>query len=235
MSIFSPTHFPCPNCGTENEFNIFASINADRRPDLRDDIINGDFMRIKCTSCETDFRPEPDLNYLDFGNGAWLLARPISAIAHWAEEEASAKTLFDDAYGSNTPAAAQEIGNALTARVTFGWPAVREKIIIAQENLDDVALEKTKISILRNKPGNPVGPGVELRLLAVHGTVFHLGWIRALTNEALEVFEMQRALYEDIAADEAWAELGNELSAGLFVDMQRLFIVPVPYEPEAAE
>ncbi len=235
MSIFSPTSFQCPNCGTENEFDHFASINADRRPDLRDDIISGDFMRVKCSNCAKDFRPEPELNYLDFGNGngLWLLARPISAVAHWSDEEIAAQTLFDNAYGAGAPKAAQEIGKELTARVTFGWAAIREKIVIAQEELDDAALEKVKITILRNKPGNPVEPGVELRLLAVRSTVFHMGWIRATTNEALEVFEMQRALYEQIAVDDAWEKIGKELSAGCFVDMQRLFIVPEPIGPIA--
>lgn len=235
MSMYTPIQFACPNCGEMNEFDVFSSVNADRRPDLRDDIIFGEFMRVKCSSCEIDFRPEPDFNYLDFENGLWILAKPLGWVAHWADLESEAQALFDAAYGSGAPKTAQEIGNELTARITFGWAGLREKLIVAQEKLNDVALEETKIAILRNKPNNPVEPGVELRLLGLHDTVFHMGWIRALTNEAVEVFEVQRALYDDIAADDGWAELGEKLSTGIFVDTQRLFIEPVPFEPEAAE
>ena len=71
---------------------------------------------------------------------------------------------------------------------------------------------------------------MELRLLSVHDPVLLMGWIRATTNEALEVFEVQRALYDTIAADEGWAEIGQALSGGMFVDMQRMFI-----EPQARE
>lgn len=230
MSMSTPMTIACPNCGVSNEFDVFASVNADRRPDLRDDIIEGNFMRVKCSSCEVEFRSEPSLNYLDIGNGVWIMAQPVGAITHWAEEEAAAAEVFGDAYGSGAPAAAREIGEELTARVTFGWPAFREKLIVAQEGLDDLTLEKTKISILRNKPGNPVEPGVELRLLSVHDPVLLMGWIRATTNEALEVFEVQRALYDTIAVDEGWAEIGQALSGGMFVDMQRMFI-----EPQARE
>jgi len=235
MSMSDPTNFACPNCGEMNEFDVFASVNADRRPDLRDDIVSGEFMRIKCSSCQIDFRPEPDLNYLDFENGLWIQAKPLGWIAHWADLETEAAELFDAAYGSGAPASAREIGDELKPRITFGWSALREKIVIAQEELDDIALEETKIAVLRNKPDNPVEPGVELRLISVHDPVLQMGWIRAATNEALQVFEVQRALYEDISGDEGWADLGKQLSAGYLVDTLRLFIAPTPYEPEAAE
>ena len=236
MSIFNPITVACPNCDTDNEFDIFSSVNADRRPDLREAIIGGSFERVKCRNCGTDFRPEPNLNYLDSANGLWIMALPIDALAHWKDEEAEAQASFDEAYGSGAPASAREIGDELTSRVTFGWPAFREKLIITQEKLDDLAVEKTKIAILSNKPGNPLRPGVELRLLAVHDPVFHMGWVTVNTNEAVEVFEVQRALYAEIAGDAAWNEIGSTISSGMFVDIQRMFILPQPKEPaEAAE
>ena len=91
MSMYTPIQFACPNCGEMNEFDVFSSVNADRRPDLRDDIIYGEFMRVKCSSCETDFRPEPDFNYLDFENGLWILAKPLGWVAHWADLESEAQ------------------------------------------------------------------------------------------------------------------------------------------------
>ena len=51
MSLFETTKLPCPLCGTEVSFNAVHSVNADRRPDLRDAIIAGTFQQEACSSC----------------------------------------------------------------------------------------------------------------------------------------------------------------------------------------
>jgi endogenous inhibitor of DNA gyrase (YacG/DUF329 family) len=45
----------CPACATPVEFELVFSVNADRRPDLRDAIVAGTFQRQPCPSCGTDF------------------------------------------------------------------------------------------------------------------------------------------------------------------------------------
>lgn len=228
MSIFRPATQKCPNCEAENTFDYFHSVNADRRPDLRDEILSGEFMRVTCTECETRFRFDPDLNYLDSGNKAWVMARPMNMLINWDVEEAAASASFQEAYGSGAPAAAREIGDELIPRVTFGWAGFREKIEISLNGLDDVVVEQMKLTIIQTKPDNPIRPGVELRLVGVYEDIMTFAWITADTNESLQIFEARRELYDAIATDESddWGELRADLSAGFFVDTQRLFIVP---------
>ncbi|MCR8827337.1 CpXC domain-containing protein [Pseudosulfitobacter koreensis] len=231
MSLFTIEQAPCPNCGTIAEMEVFSSVNGDRRVDLTEAILAGTIQSYTCTKCETTFRIEPSINYLSVGEGLWMMARPLAAMAHWKDEEEIANASFDEAYGSGAPDAAKEIGELLTVRLSFGWPAFREKVLIAQHGLQDVTVEMMKLAILRTRPANPLAPGVELRLLNVRSDQFEMGWINAITNEPLELFTAQKALYDEVDGNGAWAQLASDLSAGSFVDTQRLTIVPEPMEP----
>ncbi len=231
MSLFTIEQAPCPNCGTLAEMEVFSSVNGDRRIDLTEAILAGTIQSHTCQKCETAFRVEPSINYLSVGEGLWMMARPLSAMAHWKDEEDIANAGFDEAYGSGAPDAAKEIGELLTVRLSFGWPAFREKVLIAQHGLIDVSVELMKLAILRNRPGNPLAPGVELRLLNVRGDQFEMGWIDAITNTPVELFTAQKSLYDEVDGSEPWAKLASDLSAGSFVDTQRLTIVPQPMEP----
>jgi hypothetical protein len=71
-------------------------------------------------------------------------------------------------------------------------------------------------------------------LLDVEGEEVVLAWIRGAAEELVETLRLPRALYEEIAADRgAWNELRAEVSAGPFVDVNRLLMAEPA--PEAAE
>lgn len=224
MSLFSPVTMACPNCRTDNTFDAFHSVNADRRADLKAAILAGAFQRVHCTSCGVEFRLEPSFNYLDVAAGLWVSARPIAALAHWQPEVARADAAFALAYGDKAGSAAREIGARLAARITFGWPAMREKIVIRDAGLDDVGIEAVKLAILRNRPGNPLAPGIELRLIEAAGDTLTFAWMTVASNEARDIFGARRALYDALATDPDWAETRASLSVDLFVDIQRMFI-----------
>ena len=226
MSIYTTETYACPNCGTIYEYNHFASINADRRPDLREEIISGTLELITCEPCELDIRPEPSFNYLDYANGLWIMALPLPDIARWDQEEKRAEELFSRAYGAQAPASAPKIGNQLSPRITFGWPALREKLVLKEADLDDLLSEKTKIAVLYNRLGNPVEPGVELRFFNAMETEFRMGWVDGESGKILQAFDIQRALYESTSEGDGWFELDSKIGAGMFVDMQRMFIDP---------
>ncbi|MEM8729540.1 MAG: CpXC domain-containing protein [Pseudomonadota bacterium] len=232
MSLFTQTTQACPNCGTEATFDAFFSVNADRRPDLRIEILGEEFMTVTCASCGSDFRLEPDLNYLDMARGTWILAKPCFQLPEWGPEEAAAAEAFSTSFGANAPGAARALGDSLDPRLTFGWPGFREKIVIEQAGLDDVVLEELKLAVLRFRQDNPFAPGVELRLISVIEDVLRFAWVETAGGAELETFDLPRESYDAVAGDSAWQELGAQLSTGLFVDMQRLYIEPT--EAEAA-
>ncbi|MCV2864952.1 CpXC domain-containing protein [Defluviimonas sp. WL0075] len=228
MSMFSTLPVACPNCGTENEMDIFQSVNADRRPDLKAAILDGRFQTKPCTSCATEFRPDPDFNYLDSAAGIWVSARPIAALGQWDAEIAKAADDFALAYGDRAGEAAREIGRNLKARLTFGWPAIREKILIADAGLDDVAIETVKLVILQTRSGNILQEGAELRLIDADDARLTFAWVSIGGGETLQSFAAQRELHDAVRDGEDWAETRTGLSGDLFVDIQRNFIVPEP-------
>jgi hypothetical protein len=70
------------------------------------------------------------------------------------------------------------------------------------------------------QPVQEVGRGLAPRLV--------FGWILASDETIGDTMRVKRALYDQIAADEdgAWADLRADISAGYFVDLNRLTIAP---------
>lgn len=232
MSIFENQGLACPACGSAVSFAVARSVLADRRPDLRDDILSGAFQAEACEHCGARFRREPELNYLDIARGQWILAKPAGAAADWIALEAQAQGIFQLAYGSLAPAPAQEIGQTLAVRIAFGWPALREKLLAAQAGLDDVALECMKVALVRALDAPPLGDTVELRLMALDAQTLTLQWLDADGEQPIETFSVPRTMYDRIAAAPGpYAELRAALSQGPFVDMNRLLIDPADREP----
>lgn len=225
MSVFQSVVLSCPACGADVPFEAVQSVNADRRQDLREAILDESFQRQPCANCEHTFRLAPDLNYLDAGRGQWLAAHPIVDADRWQEIEQQDREAFDRAFGASAPPPARAIGQGLRARITFGWAGLKEKILAAEHNLDDATLELMKLAIVRSLDGAPLRDDTELRLTAVHGPTLVLAWIELASEQVAEAMEVPWTLYAEIDSDrEAWAELREQLTAGLYVDMNRLLI-----------
>lgn len=226
MSLFTSMHVDCPNCGHTNTMEGVGSVNADRRPDLRDEIMADTFQIEKCTECGTEFRLQPEFNYFDMENGLWILALPATQLEDHIAQEDRTTALFNASYGPNAAPDVQEVGTALTCRLTFGWPAVREKILARIEDLDDVVLEMMKLDLMRRLPQVYFNYGVELRLLAVNDGGFEMAWLLTDSEEVQEVVRVGRELYDAILDQRAdWAEVEADLMCGgAFCDMQKLFL-----------
>jgi hypothetical protein len=221
MSIFRPIPLPCPRCHAEATFDAVGSVNADRRPDLRDAILSGEFQRKDCMRCGAQFRLDTDFSYLDVGRGQWIAAAPVSGLNDWKLRETVARELFARAYGDKAPAAAVKIGRKLAPRITFGWPALREKLRARQHNLDDVTLEACKASVMRRLPELPFGADNDLRLIDVTSNKLVLAWVRPADSGVGEMLGVPRKLYDDIAADSAWDGWREDYAGALFVDLNR--------------
>ncbi len=223
MSLFTPTNVTCPACSASIPMDAVGSVNADRRPDLREDILSSAFQRETCPSCGTEFRLAPEFTYLDIDRGIWVAVFPYPELARWRAAVAAAEATFDTAYGASSGPVAQEIGAALTQRVVFGWSAVREKIAVLEAGLDDAALELTKIAILRGGGSAGFGDGIELRFLGFDGDEMVLAWMSGMDEEVKERLALPRALYDEITADRSpWGALADQIGAGPFIDMQKL-------------
>lgn len=227
MSLFRPRNLVCPNCESAITMEAVGSVNADRRPDYRDAILASDFQDTTCPNCNETFRLQPEFNYLDAARGQWIASLPADRMPQYLAAEDDATALFATSYGERAPKAAQDVGKNLDVRVTFGWPAVREKLLIRQHDLDDVMIELTKLDVLRRVPSAPLKPGTELRLTAVTDDMLVMVWIDTASEGVIEELLVPRALYDAIARDEeSWAPTRAKLTDGPFVDMQKLYMGP---------
>lgn len=225
MSLFKAMTVTCPSCGKSISVDAVGSVNADRRPDLRDEILAGTFQTVTCGECDEAFRLEPDFNYLDAGRGQWIAGMPASRMPQHDDLETVSKEAFDRSYGPDSSPAAQDIGNDLQARLVFGWPAMREKILIRDCGLDDEVIELLKIDLMRRLPEINLVKGVELRLLAVRDDDLEFGWINAETEAVGQTITVRRALYQEITGNpEGWATIAGHLKGGMFMDAQKLYV-----------
>ena len=225
MSVFRTATINCPACGAALEFKVALSVNADRRPDLRAAIIDGSFQREECPKCSEPFRLAPEFTVIDVGRGQWIAVFPLTKLGHWQEHDEQARATFAQAYGAHAPAAVRAMAARMKPRIVFGWAALREKLVVLDHHLDDVNLELLKLAIVRSSQGSPLSNETELRFIDVEEDRLLLAWIRALTEQVIEVLKVPRQAYDDIAANQTgWQPLRKELSAGLFVDMNRLLV-----------
>jgi hypothetical protein len=226
MSIFRTEKIKCPACGEPIQYGVVYSVNADRRPDLRDAILANTFQQVDCPECGEVSRLEPSVTYLDEGKRQWILVEPAVNVKKWIELEKQALSTFQQTYGAEAPAPAQEIGATLNPRVTFGWPAIKEKLLAAKFDINDATLELAKLSIIRGGGGTvPLADDVELRLIDVVEDSLVLAWLKPATGEVIEALKLARGLLKDIESEPgAWKPLRDEITAGPFVDMHRVLI-----------
>ena len=225
MSLFTSMNVQCPNCNETQNINAVGSVNADRRPDYRDAILDGSFQIITCSNCGTEFRMEPLFNYLEVAKGHWIAAMPSRQMPDFLEIEDEVNATFSISYGDSAPASARDIGKDLKPRLTFGWPAVREKILIASLDLNDVTIELLKLDLLRRLPEAPFAPGIELRVVAGDTETLSFAWLNSESEEVIQSFTASRELVDEITGNpEGWAAIRSQLTNGPFVDMQKLYM-----------
>jgi hypothetical protein len=225
MSLMQAITATCPNCGTIADSELVSSINADRRPDLREDVLQNRLQVITCATCGTEFRVVPALSYVDFERNQWILVHPPAALEEWQALETEARAAFDDTFGPKAPKPAQDVGANMSPRITFGWPALREKLLCRELDLNDIDLELMKMAVMRNVPGMPADDSSELRLVGHEDDKLTFSWIVRDTGTVLNSVQVPRALYDDVIKDTAWAPLRQEIESGAFVDLNRLMLV----------
>lgn len=228
MSLFSTIETECPACNVTSPYELVFSVNADRRPELRAQILDRTFQRLNCPTCGQIFRIEPQFTYFNAAAKQFLTVRPADDLPRWPEQEARAIKTFNRFWGPEAGPVAAQIGSELAHRVAFGWEAAHEKLVIVEAGIDDVTLELAKFALLRTQSDIPIGESA-LRLVGIDqdGNLV-LGLFKGADELVLEQFLVPRALLVEIEADaEAWAPLRAKLCEGPFIDIQRLLTVPV--------
>ena len=225
MSIFRTYELNCPACNTPVRFDLVMSVSADRRPDLREAILDGSFQRKVCPACATAFRPEPEFTYIDFARGQYIFVYPVDKRPAWQEWEAKAAAIFDSTLGKNATKEAVVLGKKVDPRVVFGWPALIEKILARQAGIDDRTLEVAKILVMQNSDESPVPGQLELRLVGDEDGDLIFAWVHALDRTVGDAMRVPRSLIAEIETQPtAWKGVRDDVSEGLVVDFQRAML-----------
>jgi hypothetical protein len=225
MSIFNRLSAQCPHCGAVQTIELVASVNADRRPDLREQILARAFQARPCTSCGSAFRFPPRFTYQHFDMQQWILVHPRPEVAKWRALDDEALEIFAANYGPGTSPMAEEIGREVSPRVVFGWPALREKLVARAAGLDDITLELLKMAVIRDIPGSPLTDETELRLERAEANILVLAWTEGQTEAVSKALHVPRGAYDEVAADTGdWAEPRAQFTGHAFVDLNRLLV-----------
>ncbi len=225
MSLFSTTQLTCPKCNQEISFEEVGSINADRRPDLREGILDGTLQNHVCSNCAETFVLEPDLNYMDAGRGQWIATYPTYRVLDHLEAADEMTELFNKSFGEGAGKAEQELGKSLVGRVVFGWPAMREKLLIRELELDDIVVELMKLDFLRDGADVPFDAQPELRLVDVDVSIMVFCWFGEGVDDAQRILELEVDRYQDIVANiDQWKAVADELTDSPFVDIKKLYL-----------
>ncbi len=226
MSIFRTVYVDCPGCGTPVAYDLVHSVNAGRRADLRESILDGTFQLATCASCGHGFRIEPEFIYIDLPQKLYIGVWPVSKRSQWRDCAARTRAMFDEAMGADAPAEARGLGEGLDVRTVFGWHALVEKILARRAAIDDRTLEVAKLAVMRSQEEIPMPGRRELRLVGEHGGELLMTWVGApLTideDEPPPVLRVPRQLIADIEGDpETWLAARESAAEGDVVDFQR--------------
>lgn len=216
MSTFEPQQVPCPHCGQGAEHQVAVSINAARRPALREEIEAGGLHRFTCPACKAAFRLETTFTYIDFERRQLLMVFPPGEASRWAALEPLVDGLAERTLtGAEAPAAVHALAEGMRRRVCFGLDAFREKVLCGSYGIDDVALELVKLEIIRHDPLR-LPAGESLRLSGRQGdelVLFGAGRPVLVATAALRA----------VAGDD-YATARAAVAAGSFVDVNRLLL-----------
>lgn len=225
MSIKSVTVQECPQCGTAASFDLFTSVNADRRPDLREAILDNTFMEKQCEGCGAYFRADPMLTYFDEELGLWINALPHILLEEWPQNEEQTRLVHFTTFGPVAPEIVAELGARLTPRMTFGWGALREKIVCKKHGFDDATVELAKLATIRATEGIdfPTDGSMRLGLVKEDRLVMVIlnGPQEDLQGEVSVPLDLLEAIEEDAAS---WAPLREQIVGDYFVDLYRMLM-----------
>jgi hypothetical protein len=227
VSFIVPATAACPTCGAEAQVQYPASINADRRPDLRLAILDGSLSCQPCRACGEHLTFEPLLTYLDVGRAQWILAESSDARADWDALEQQAAEVYDAAFGEAAPEAARRVGATLVPRLVFGWPALVEKLLCEEYGLDDVALEALKLATVAHGAVQNVYTTLDLRLTGREDENLVLHWVHPSDGTQFERLLVPHAAYVLVKGGDGWGPAIARLAGRMFVDIGRVLLKPM--------
>jgi len=222
MSILRDERGTCA-CGVAYVIPLVDSINASRHPHLRARVLDGTLHRHRC-ACGRELVLERDLFYFDFARRQFLGVYPPRDLVDADLRARELVSIFETTLRDSAPAAVAATAEEFLVRVCFGYDELREKLLLDEAGLSDLALEELKCRVLVGDPRFRQAGVVTLWLDAVTETALRLHPAAVSGPPAIPDVVVERAVYEDICAagDDAILAARPGLASGPHVSLLRL-------------
>lgn len=135
MSKQSVKTISCPICNNINKINIYNSINVKNEPGLKTKLMQNKLFFYKCDSCSAKINLKFSCLYNDMENGFMIYFYPFQGLY---KIDCSKEI-------SSFPFALK-----IDKRLVNSINSLKEKILIFENNLDDLAIEVYKLLILKS-------------------------------------------------------------------------------------
>lgn len=178
MSTLTLARVDCAGCGAALEGELVVVANLGARADLRAALLAREINVLRCGGCGRAAQAQRTSAFMDFRRRQWIVAYPDWAERHWAElAEATAMSAVRN-LGLAAPLRLRAELPRWSLRVVFGLEAAREKLVIWDAGLDDLAVERLKLLALGGQPRWAMGrawvdrvdeAALHLRLVAPDG------------------------------------------------------------------
>lgn len=138
MSKQTKINIACPKCNYEQDFVMWESINATLNLELKKQLFNGELFRLTCSKCEKSSNIIYNLLYHDMEKAYMIFLLPDCFIPD--------EFFVDDPIGKLIE---KSLKSSYCRRIVFSLDELIEKILIFDEELDDIAIEGLKYLIQR--------------------------------------------------------------------------------------
>ncbi|MCK6519124.1 CpXC domain-containing protein [Myxococcota bacterium] len=152
MSTLTLARVDCAGCGAAVEGELVVMANLGARADLRAGLFTREINVLRCAACGRTAQVQRTSAFMDFRRHQWIVAYPDWAERHWAELAAATALSVTRNLGLAAPAKLRAEAPRWTVRVVFGLEAAREKLVIWDAGLDDLAVERLKLVVLAGQP-----------------------------------------------------------------------------------
>jgi hypothetical protein len=228
MSITVSQDLMC-GCGETLSVLIVESLNAERHPELREQVLDRSLHVFECDYCGKRTLVETPFLYFDFERRQLLGVHPVTEIAHARERSEELVEIYCQRLRDEAPALVRERAKDFLVRVCFGYEELREKLVIDDAGLSDLVVEALKCQLIGGDERLQASGLVTLRLDAITAEgdlAFVADWMMPTTIPLRVV--ASRSAYEAIAATRATLlERIPGLASGPHVSLLRLALPPV--------
>jgi hypothetical protein len=211
-------------CGAMHRVRVVDSINAGRHPHLRDAVLRGTLHRFRCTTCGHDNRIERPLFYFDFDRRQFLGVWTIDDLPDADLRARELAITFQTVLAEHAPAIVSSHADEFLVRICFGYDELREKLLIDDAGLSDLAVEELKCRVLVADPRFREANVATLWLAQITGDQLRFRPAALGRPAPFPGVAVERAMYDEIAApgDDAILAARRGLASGPHVSLLRL-------------